>query len=140
MNTLNVLYLSLESITIAHSGSWANHVAKRCNMQLQNNTNERRSNVNEPQFGLRHIHHTKRNLPSVHINSVHLPQQDVKCLGLHLDRRRTWHKHTFTKRKPLGMSLTKMHWLLGRKSKLSTSNNIVIYKAKPESIVLTNAI
>jgi hypothetical protein len=27
------------------------------------------------------------------------------------------------------MTLTKMHWLLGRKSKLSTSNKILTYKA-----------
>jgi hypothetical protein len=27
------------------------------------------------------------------------------------------------------MTITKMHWLLGRKSKLSTSNKILIYKA-----------
>jgi hypothetical protein len=37
--------------------------------------------------------------PPVHINDVQLPQSgDVKYLGLHLDRRRTWHKHIFTKR------------------------------------------
>jgi hypothetical protein len=48
---------------------------------------------------------------------------------LHLDRRLTWRKHIFTKRKQLGMTLTKMHRLLGRKSKLSTSNTIPIYKA-----------
>jgi hypothetical protein len=67
--------------------------------------------------------------PPVHINSEHLPQQDVKYLGLHLDRRLTGRKHIFTKRKQLGMTLTKMHWLLGRQSKLSTSNKILIYKA-----------
>jgi hypothetical protein len=51
--------------------------------------------------------------PSVHVNSVHLSQQeDVKCLGLHLDRR---HKPIFTKRKQLGTTLSKTHWLLGRK-------------------------
>jgi hypothetical protein len=53
---------------------------------------------------------------------VQLPQGDVMYLGLHLDRRLTWHKHIFAKRKQLGITLIKMYWLLGRKSKLSTSN------------------
>jgi hypothetical protein len=48
---------------------------------------------------------------------------------LHLDRRLTWSEYIFTKWKQLGMTLSKMHWLLGRKSKLSTSNKILIYKA-----------
>jgi hypothetical protein len=60
------------------------------------------------------IHYTKRNVPPpVHINSVQLPQEEaVKYLGLHLDRRLTWHKHIFAKRKQLGITLTKMCWLL----------------------------
>jgi hypothetical protein len=53
--------------------------------------------------------------PPVHINDVQLPQEeDVKYLGLHLDRRHTWYKHIFSKRKQLGITLTKMYWLLGR--------------------------
>jgi hypothetical protein len=44
-----------------------------------------------------------------------------------LDRRLTWHKHIFTKRKQLGLTLTKMNWLLGRQSKLSTTNKL-LYK------------
>jgi hypothetical protein len=67
--------------------------------------------------------------PLVHIKNVQLPQEeDVKYLGLHLDRRLTWYKHIFAKRKQLGITLTKMCWLLGRKSKLCTSNKPLIYK------------
>jgi hypothetical protein len=67
--------------------------------------------------------------PSVHINNVQLPQEeDVNHLGLHLDRRLTWQKNIFAKQKQLGITLTKMYWLLGRKLKLSTSNKLLIYK------------
>jgi hypothetical protein len=37
--------------------------------------------------------------------------------------------HIFAKRKELGLSLTKMYWLLRRKTKLSTNNKLLIYKA-----------
>jgi hypothetical protein len=47
---------------------------------------------------------------------------------LHLDRRLTWQKHIYAKWRQLGITLTKMYWLLGRKSKFSTSNKLLIYK------------
>jgi hypothetical protein len=40
-----------------------------------------------------------------------------------LDRRLTWRNHIFVKRKQLGITLTKMYWLLGRQSKLIQAAN-----------------
>jgi hypothetical protein len=60
---------------------------------------------------LTHIKFTTRRgtCAPVHINNVQLPQtEEVKYLGLHLGWRFTCHKHVFTKRKKLGIDLTKM--------------------------------
>jgi hypothetical protein len=67
-----------------------------------------------------HITFTTRRgtCPPGHINNVQFPRtEEVKYLGLHLNRRLTWHKYICTKRKQLGIAFTKMYWLLGRKSK-----------------------
>jgi hypothetical protein len=54
-------------------------------------------------------------------------QENVKNLKLHLDRRLTWHKHIFTQWKQLGITLTRMNWLLGHKSQLSTRKKLLGY-------------
>jgi hypothetical protein len=62
--------------------------------------------------------------------NVQIPQENhAKYLGLHLDRHLTWHTHIFAKCKQLGLSFTKMYWLLERKSKFSTNNKLLIHKA-----------
>jgi len=64
--------------------------------------------------------------PAVTLNGLKIPQaEDAKYLGLYLDRRLNWRKHTFTKRKQLGIQLSKMYWLLGSKLQLSIENNLV---------------
>jgi hypothetical protein len=60
--------------------------------------------------------------------------EEVKYVRLHLNRRLTWHKHIFTKRKQLGITLTKMYWLLRCKSKVSRNNKLLIYKTIPKPI------
>lgn len=67
--------------------------------------------------------------PPVKLNNMEIPQADhVRYLGLHLDKRLTWQKHIFTKRKQLGMEMRKLYWLLGQKSQLSLENKLLIYK------------
>jgi hypothetical protein len=79
---------------------------------------------------------TRREMcPPIHIKNVQIPQtEEVKYLGLNLDRRLTWHKHIVAKRKQIGIALTKVYWLLGCKSKLSINNKLLIYKPIFKSI------
>jgi hypothetical protein len=68
--------------------------------------------------------------PPVYMNNVQLPSADhAKYLGLHLDRKLTWHHHTFTKWKQLGLTHTKMYWLLGRSCRLSLPHKLFLYKS-----------
>jgi hypothetical protein len=49
-------------------------------------------------------------------------------LGLYLDKKLTWQKHVKSKREKLNLKLREMSWLLGRKSKLSIENKLLLYK------------
>ena len=79
-----------------------------------------------------HITFTTKKLtcPPVQINNTQIPQsENVKYLGMHLDRRLTWKKHLITKRLQLNIKLRGMYWLIGRPSRLSIANKLLIYKS-----------
>ena len=66
---------------------------------------------------------------AIYINNKQIPLSDkVKYLGMHLDKRLTWKDHIWSKRKQLNLKIRKMYWLIGRKSKLSMENKILLYK------------
>lgn len=68
--------------------------------------------------------------PRVTLNNLEIPQTDqIRYLGLHLDKRLTWKTHIFTKRKQLGLQIRKLYWLIGRRSQLSLTSKLTLYKA-----------
>jgi hypothetical protein len=77
----------------------------------------------------------KNTRPHVQLNNKQLTQPDeVKYLGIHLDRKLTSPKHISTKRKQLEIKLRKLYWIIGRKSQLSLENKLLVYKAILKSI------
>jgi len=64
--------------------------------------------------------------PPVILNGQKILQADeIKYLGIHLDRRLNWKKQILTKCEQLGQ-LEKMYWLFGRKSQLITENKLLL--------------
>jgi hypothetical protein len=79
-----------------------------------------------PSWFTSHTHYTKRNVPTGPYKQCATPQR--RCQVSWTTPWQETHKHIFTKWKQLGITLTKLYWLLERKSKLSTSNKHLIYK------------
>lgn len=73
----------------------------------------------------------KETCPPVNLGGRQLPHSDtVKYLGLHLDRRLTWQRHNIEcKRNEINLKYRELYWLLGRNSKLSIDNKLLLYKS-----------
>ena len=68
--------------------------------------------------------------PPVHLQNDVIPQVDnVRYLGMYLDRRMNWKHHIVIKRRDAHNKFLKLYWLIKRKSELSLENKLVIYKS-----------
>jgi hypothetical protein len=71
----------------------------------------------------------KETCPPVYVNQSIIPQTEtVKYLGLHFDKRLTWREHITKTRKHLDLKTRELIWLIGKRSPLSLTNKILIYK------------
>jgi hypothetical protein len=62
------------------------------------------------------------------VRHIHV-KNEVKYLGLILDQKLTWRLHITAKKTQINLKLRQMNWLIGRKSKLTTENKLLLYKA-----------
>lgn len=71
----------------------------------------------------------KETCPVVTLNCKVFPQDySAKYLDMHLDRKLTWQKLIWTKRKLLDGRLRSLKWFLGRQSQLNPNNKMVVFK------------
>lgn len=72
----------------------------------------------------------KKVCPSIYLNGVQIPRVDeIKYLGIHLDKKLIWKKHIEAKCKQLKIKSAKLNWLMGRRSNLSLESKVLLYKA-----------
>jgi hypothetical protein len=67
--------------------------------------------------------------PQVRLNNNNIPQSpSVKYLGINLDSKLTWKDHITKKCKQIDIKTKELNWLIGRRSKLSIENKVLLYK------------
>lgn len=129
--TMTATFADDTAIMVSHEDPIAASSILQSNINMvQNWLQKWRIKANETKSN--HVTYTlnRKTCPSVTFNSQTVPQtNDVKYLGMHLDRRLTWQKHIKTKRKQLGLKFNKMYWLMGHNSPLSRENKLLLYKA-----------
>jgi hypothetical protein len=116
-------------LTVHEDPTKAAHTLQMHLNKIQSWLKTRRTKANEAKSVQVIFTLNKMTCPPVKLNSGHLSQADeVKYLGIHLDRRLTWREHITTKRKQLDLKLRNLYWIIGRKSQLSLENKLLVYK------------
>ena len=65
---------------------------------------------------------------NLYLDGIKIPySNNAKYLGMTLDTKLRWKEHIKKKRIELDIRLSKLYWLLGRKSKLSVYNKLLFY-------------
>lgn len=97
--------------------------------QIQQWTKKWRIKLNESKSV--HVNFTNKKFEHIpiYINNQEVPHANTaKYLGMTLDAKLRWKAHVKKKREELGLKYSKMYWLIGRQSTLSTYNKILLYK------------
>lgn len=71
----------------------------------------------------------RQQCPPISINGIEIQQsKETRYLGMHMDNKLTWKTHIGKKRKEMDLKVKKLYWLMGRNSRLSCENKILLYK------------
>ena len=78
-----------------------------------------------------HVDFTNMEIPhhQLYIDNVEIPYSNTaKYLGMTLDCKLRWSEHVKKKKKELQLKLSNLYWLLGRTSKVSVYNKLLVYQ------------
>lgn len=72
----------------------------------------------------------RENCPAVKIANVAVPvENQVKYLGVHLDRRLTWSRHIEAKITAIKLKTSQLYWIIGPNSTLPLEYKVLLYKS-----------
>lgn len=98
--------------------------------QIQTWLQKWRIKINETKSAQVNFTLRREKCPQVQLNNIPIPQSaSTKYLGIHIDSKLTWKEHIVKKRKQIDLKIKELHWLIGRKSKLSLENKLLLYKS-----------
>jgi hypothetical protein len=98
--------------------------------QLQEWTKKWKIRINETKSVQVNFSLRREQCPPIYLNNTQIPvSHSAKYLGIHLDKHLTWREHIIKKRQQIDLKIKDLNWLIGRHSKLSLNNKILLYKA-----------